>query len=203
LVSKSTIERWIRRVQPEVKTGNKAMPELSGEYETMLVFHRLVFPRATADEVIAFIAQNAVVKRIFSRQRIYEADARLGLTKKKVSVTAYQALTPHNQARRRLFWTAPPPVGIAGVPVACLIDMDECAIHLSCVNRGYGKSVVGVRVRDARHYQRTDKWTLMLAIDAQGLTHVRLTKPPKLKLKKHFLLLYIDVKPLFDIILIM
>ncbi|KAJ1416367.1 hypothetical protein B484DRAFT_401188, partial [Ochromonadaceae sp. CCMP2298] len=85
LVSKSTIERWIRRVQPEVKTGNKATPELSGEYETMLVFHRLVFPRATADEVIAFIAQNAVVTRIFSRQRVYEADARLGLTKKIVS----------------------------------------------------------------------------------------------------------------------
>jgi transposase len=47
---------------------------------------------------------------------------------------------------------------------------------LSCVNRAHRKSVVGVRVRDASHYSRTDKWTLMLAIDAQGLAHVRLTK---------------------------
>jgi hypothetical protein len=175
-VSKGTIENWTRRIDAFVQTGNKANHALSGEYETLLVFHRLVFPRATADEAITFIAKNSVVTKIFDRGQIYDADKRLGLTKKKCSLTAFQALTPHNLARRRLYWTAPPPVGIAGVPLASLVDMDECAIHLNCANRTHGKSVIGVRVRDAGHYQRSDKWTLILAIDAQGFTHVRLTK---------------------------
>ncbi|KAJ1421712.1 hypothetical protein B484DRAFT_332588 [Ochromonadaceae sp. CCMP2298] len=171
-VCNSTIANWVRRFQPLVQTGNKATHAISGEYERLLVFHRLVLPRGSADDVIAFIAQKSVQTKLFLRQQIYEADKRLGLTRKKMSVTAFQALTPHNLARRRLYWTAPAPVGIAGVPVANLIDMDEFAIHFSCVNRAHGKSVVGVRVRDTGHYSRTDKWTLMLAIDAQGLAHV-------------------------------
>ncbi|KAJ1423208.1 hypothetical protein B484DRAFT_331786 [Ochromonadaceae sp. CCMP2298] len=171
-VCQSTIASWLRRFHPLVQTGNKADHAISGEYEGLLVFHRLVFPRGSANEVIAFIVQKSVQTKIFSRQQIYEADKRLGLTRKRTSVTAYQALTPHNLARRRLYWTAPAPVRIAGVPVASLIDMDEYAIHLSCVNRAHGKSVVGVCMRDAGHYQRTDKWTLMLAIDAQGFTHI-------------------------------
>jgi hypothetical protein len=71
-----------------VQTGNKATHAISGEYERLLVFHRLVFSRGLTDEVIAFIAKKSVQTKLFSRQQIYEADKLLGLTRKRTSVTA-------------------------------------------------------------------------------------------------------------------
>ncbi|KAJ1403329.1 hypothetical protein B484DRAFT_457564 [Ochromonadaceae sp. CCMP2298] len=164
--SESSVRRWMIRIVPLLSTGNKAQVQLSGEYLHLLVFHRGVYPRATAHEVIAFIASNATIPKIFRPSEIYMADKRLGLTKKVVSTTAYQALTAHNLARGNLFWTQPAPVGIAGVPRAQLIDMDECAVFIDSVNSRFGKSFRGVRLRDPGPYGHYVKYTLMLATRA-------------------------------------
>ncbi|KAJ1423016.1 hypothetical protein B484DRAFT_398828, partial [Ochromonadaceae sp. CCMP2298] len=154
-------------------TGNKTQPQLSGPYLQAVRFHRQVWPRATADEVSAFVAANVSPTIVFSRWHIYNADERLGLTSKRVSITASQAFTFEAQTRRRLFWTAPMPLGIFGVPLAELIDMDECALYVETVSRPTGKAYKGVRIRDSGPYKVGEKWTLILAVDAQGLIHAK------------------------------
>ncbi|KAJ1419786.1 hypothetical protein B484DRAFT_466017, partial [Ochromonadaceae sp. CCMP2298] len=131
---------------------------------------------ATAHEMIAFIASNATIPKIFRPSVIYVADKRMGLTKKVVSTTAYQPLTAHNLNRRNIFWTRPASVGIAGVPRAQLIDMDECAVFFGSVNRRFGKSFRGVRLRVPGPYGHYLKNTLMLAINTTGLKHVRFSR---------------------------
>ena len=43
--------------------------------------------------------------------------------------------------------------------------MDECGISMDVtVNRKYGKSYTGIRVKEEGPYQRGEKWTLLLAI---------------------------------------
>mmetsp|Transcript_3698 Transcript_3698/g.8392 ORF Transcript_3698/g.8392 Transcript_3698/m.8392 type:complete len:276 (+) Transcript_3698:488-1315(+) len=159
-------------------TGNKTQPQLSGPYLQAVRFHRQVWPRATADEVSAFVAANVSPTIVFSRWHIYNADERLGLTSKRVSITASQAFTFEAQTRRRLFWTAPMPLGIFGVPLAELIDMDECALYVETVSRPTGKAYKGVRIRDSGPYKVGEKWTLILAVDAQGLIHAKFMRCP-------------------------
>jgi hypothetical protein len=170
--SVKSIKKWIAEgVEGKVPTGNRQTQQLTGEYQALLLRYREVYPRAQADEVRAYIAEHATVPRIFSRGDISLVEKRIGLTRKKASTTAYQALTPRNIARRQLFWTRPPPLGVFGVPVAQLLDMDETAIFITSANRAYGKSFSAFRVRDASPYGHTEKWTLILAIDAQGFIH--------------------------------
>lgn len=168
------IKKWIvEGVEGKVPTGNKQTQQLTGEHQVLLLQYREIYPRASADEVRAYIANNAVVQHIFSRVDISIAETRIGLTHKRASTTAYQALTPRNILRRQLFWTRPPPLGVFGVPVAQLLDMDETAIFITSANRPYGKSFSTFRVRDAGPYGHTEKWTLILAVDASGFIHHR------------------------------
>ncbi|KAJ1414605.1 hypothetical protein B484DRAFT_335193, partial [Ochromonadaceae sp. CCMP2298] len=167
--SVKSIKKWIAKgVEGKVPTGNRQTQQLTGEYQALLLRYRKVHPRATADEVRAYIAAHATVPRIFSREDISLAEKRMGLTHKRASTTAYQALTPRNIARHQLFWTRPPPLGVFGVPVAQLLDMDETAIFITSANRPFGKSFSAFRVRDADPYGHTEKWMLILAIDSQG-----------------------------------
>ncbi|KAJ1407255.1 hypothetical protein B484DRAFT_337287 [Ochromonadaceae sp. CCMP2298] len=169
----STIRGWVVRSQPYAMTGNKTQPQLSGLYLQAVRFHRQVWPRATADEVVALVAANVSPTIVFSRWQIYSADERLGLTSKRVSITASQALTFEAQTRRRLFWTALMPLGVFGVPLAELIDMDECVLYVETVSRPTGKAYKVVRIRDSGPYKVGEKSTLILAVDAQGLIHAK------------------------------
>ncbi|KAJ1440855.1 hypothetical protein B484DRAFT_466010 [Ochromonadaceae sp. CCMP2298] len=166
--SKASICRWIQRAQAFESTGNKSNVKMSGEFQTLLIQYREVWPKANADEVRRFIMDTAAHPQHISRQDVYRAQKRLRMTRKRASTTAYQAFSPRNLARRRLFWSHGPPVGIAGVPIAQLIDMDECAFQLSTANRYWGTAYTGVRIRDDGHYPHSQKWTLMLAVDAAG-----------------------------------
>jgi hypothetical protein len=102
--SERSIKRWIAEgVEGKVPTGNRQTQQLTGEYQSLLLQCRSMYPRATADEVRAFIAAHANVPRVFSREDISLAETRIGLTRKRAATTAYQALTPENIERRRLF----------------------------------------------------------------------------------------------------
>ena len=54
----------------------------------LLVVYRLVYPKAEADEVIAFIAQHSRFPRLYSRSDISIAEKAVGLTRKRGSTTA-------------------------------------------------------------------------------------------------------------------
>ena len=88
---------------------------------------------------------------IYSRQDISKRETELGLTRKKASTTANQALEPANMLKRQLFWTTPLPTGCLGIPRQVLIDIDECGLWLEKGNRKHGmESHVGLCAASVR-----------------------------------------------------
>jgi hypothetical protein len=153
-VSSSTLYRWSRNgVQPKAMTGNKAHRKIAGDNQFLLIMYRLIYPEASLDEVRRFIYENSSNPIIFSRSDISLHETFLDVTTKVASTTAMQALLPHNVRRRNRFWNLPPPHGIRGVPRNDLIDIDECAIFLTRVNRGSSSSSSSIIVAVLKWHQ--------------------------------------------------
>ena len=70
-----SLQRWsINGTQRKRKRGGQAATILRGEHEFLLIFFRvMIAPMATADEVIAFIAQNSSDNMLFDRPQISSA----------------------------------------------------------------------------------------------------------------------------------
>ena len=71
IASARSLQRWNHRLIPLKINGNKATLNLSGEYQMLLIIYRLIFPYANADEVRAYICNNAIVPVLFSRSAIW------------------------------------------------------------------------------------------------------------------------------------
>ena len=105
VASETSLWRWATHGTGRcVKRGGAIATSLRGEEELLLVLCRLAWPKATADQISAYIARNSTSGWIYSRVAITRCENRLGLTRKRGSTTAFQALTPFNQARRHNFW---------------------------------------------------------------------------------------------------
>lgn len=139
---------------------------------------RGAFPKATAAEVAAFIYRNTLNNhpRLYLPSQITKAEDSLGLTRKRGSTLAIQALSPDNLLRRHVFWTMGFPFGVIGTPTLSLIDVDECGIMLEGCNRHHGKAYFGARVVEKVQYGRGVKWTVTLAIAATGERWCRVEK---------------------------
>ena len=122
----------------------------------------------SSDEIRAFMLRNGC-GILFSRQGLSRAENILNFNPKVAATTAMQAFEPHQIVRRQLFWNSPPPIGIRNVPTLELIDCDEAAFGLGVVNRKKGKSFSGVLIRNPGLYGRFIKYTLILAVGADGL----------------------------------
>ena len=44
------------------------------------------------------------------------------------------------------------------------IDLDECGVFVETADKHIGKAYVGNRVRQEGNYQKSEKWTLLLAV---------------------------------------
>ncbi len=148
----NTIREWQQReaanqgvVRAFIQTGNKPMEVLHGEDRYLLAVYRMIYPKASADEVIAFIFNNSSNPRTYSRSQISECEIDLGLSRKIGAVTAHQAMRQDCMDRRLLYWTTAYPTGITDSPFWSLIDVDEMALMLQVVNRPGGKSFINVR----------------------------------------------------------
>jgi hypothetical protein len=71
--------------------------------------------------------------------------------------------------RINLFFTLPPPVGIAGVPMQYLVDTDESTVYLANSSRGYGYALVGQKAVVAEKFVRGQKMNLLLSISIAGV----------------------------------
>ena len=157
--------------------GGVPARNLHGEHGFLLVFYRLTYPTAQADEVIAFIANHASRPRIYSRGDISKREIELGFTRKRGSTEANQAELPINRIKRHNFWHMTYPYGVIGTPRQSLIDSDECGIILERTNRKIGKAYCGVSVREAgKYYRNGEKWTLILAVDCSRVVGFRFKK---------------------------
>ncbi len=63
----------------------------------------MMYPKAMADEVAAYIYNHSSLPREYSRSQSSECEADMGLSRKVGSTTAYQAMTPPALLRRELF----------------------------------------------------------------------------------------------------
>ena len=154
-------------------TGNNRATVLRGHDLILLAFYRLVFPKANAAEINAFLYRvnfGNVMFRFYSPSQISKAEERIGLTKKRGSTTAFQAYLPINKFKRWCFWNLPYPFGIADISRRDMIDLDEMGVELKTAERGEGKAYAGKRVKQSGLYSKTDKWNVLLAIsgDANG-----------------------------------
>lgn len=173
--SKRTLRRWRRRwqtygdVRAFRRTGNRRATVLRGLDLLNLAYFRVIFPKATQAEmnVLLFSAQvgrGEPWPRFFPPSQITKAEDRLGLSRKRGSTTAYQALLPVNLIRRHLFWTRNYPVGRADINSEDMIDIDEAAIFMETCNRKHGKGYIGCRIREEGPYNHSEKYTITMAI---------------------------------------
>lgn len=157
--------------------GGVPPTNLHGEDGYLLVLYRLTYPKAQADEIIAFIGTNSSTHHIYSRGDISKREKELGFTRKRATTEAYQAELPINREKSYQFWHMAYPYGVVGTPRRFLIDSDECGIWLERTNRSGGKAVCGVAVREAGKYYRTgEKWTLILAVECDRVVGFRFKK---------------------------
>jgi transposase len=169
--SQSSVSRWTQRIVPHVATGNKLHRKLNGEHVFRMVVYRLLYPRCTLNQMRVFLFLNVSPHMLFSRSEISSAETDIGLRTKKMSITATQAMLPHNVVRRFLYWTSPPPIGVSGINRDMFIDIDEFGLILSQVNSAHGKSLVGTRCRDVGAYGRSVKWSNIVAVGPCGFKH--------------------------------
>ena len=96
--------------------------------------------------------------------QICEAEKIIGLTRKRGSTTAYQALRPINRQKRWMFWNLPYPYGIADIRRQDMIDLDECGVEMTDADWSLGKAYIGHRVSQPGPYSKSTKINLLLAI---------------------------------------
>ena len=173
--SPPTIGRFRRRMRRRghlrrfEKQGNNRATVLRGIDFYIIAFWRTVWPKSTHAELNASLFNSQLARgvahpRFFTPSQISKAEDRLGLSRKRGSTTAYQALTPRNLARRWVYWNCDYPAGIRNIPTTDWIDLDEAGVFVETANRSSGKAYINVRVREEGPYNHSEKWTLTMAI---------------------------------------
>ena len=164
-IGRATVFRWKNRVEPLNQTGNKEKEVLTGFDQFLLVIGLFIYPRANNDEFSTFIAVNGGTVEL-SRQSISQRMTELEITRKRTSLEAFDAYTPLNRQRCFNFFNEGPHVGISGVPIARMIDIDEAKFKLEACESKYGRAMKCIRVRDTGHYKKMARGlNLILAIE--------------------------------------
>ena len=148
--SASSIWRWQQRLLPFRMTGNKQRSSIVGIDQFLLAIAITIWPDLTLDEIGVFIFREG--GGIYTRQMISSRMQEMEISRKTSSTEAYQAFTPTNLLKERLFWSAGPPVGVVGIYRRQFNDVDEFGIELSKCNRKQGWSVKFIRIRKPGHY---------------------------------------------------
>ena len=172
--SSRTTQRW-ERLQEEVghlrpcrRTGNSFRERMVGADLIYLALFSVFYPKCTIAEVNTFLYRANLGNPTFAfykQSQICFGEKLIGLSRKRASTTAYQALYPVNLQKRYEYWNYPFPLGIADISRSRIIDLDECGIEMeSTVNRTYGKAYVGCWVNEVGPYSKSEKWTLLLAV---------------------------------------
>jgi hypothetical protein len=148
----STCVNWIRifhatgDICPKRAMGNHhAEREVQGTDLEQLGLYRAIFPRATIAECRAYLFNLDPTKELYSGSQVRRAESLLGLKRKATSTTADLAFLPGNLQTRELYWTYPPPLGMRGVPISNIIDIDEVGFFLEHSDRRFGKTVSCLR----------------------------------------------------------
>ncbi len=150
--SYSTCIRWIQifnqtgDICPLRCTGNHhAEREVEGTDLEQLALYRSVNTKATLSECRAYLYNINPTKDPYSNLQVHHAEKLLGLKRKAVSTTADLAFLPQNMTLREYYWTEPPPLGMRGVPISDIIDIDEAGFFLEHSDQKFGKTILSMR----------------------------------------------------------
>ena len=176
----STCVNWIRifhatgDICPKRATGNHhAEREVQGTDLEQLGLYRAIFPKATIAECRAYLFNLDPTKEPYSGSQVHRAESLLGLKRKAASTTADLAFLPGNLQTRELYWTYPPPLGMRGVPISDIIDIDEAGFFLEHSDRRFGKTVSCLRCCQNGVYGKGEKINLLLAICGDDVGRMR------------------------------
>jgi hypothetical protein len=135
--SYSTCVRWIQifnqtgDICPLHRTGNHhAEMEVEGRDLEQLALYRSVISKATLSECRAYLYNIDPTKDPYSNLQVHRAEKLLGLKRKAASTTADLAFLPQNMNLQEYYWTELPPLGMRGVPIADIINIDEAGFFL-------------------------------------------------------------------------
>jgi transposase len=167
----STCRKWIKQyealghVLPKRPTGNfHSKREVQGEMLVQLALFRCIRPKATIDEVRAYLHNRRPNVAPYSPSQINRAEKLLGLSRKAASTTADSAYLPINLQKRDIYWGSQHPYGMAGVDTRSVLDIDESGYEVEATNRKFGKTVRRLRCDDSGPFNRNKKLNLLLCI---------------------------------------
>ncbi len=89
-----------------------------------------MFPKPTIADCRAHLFHVDPTKEPFSYSQAHHVEYLLGLRRKATSTTAVLAFLPVNLQKRKFYWTLPPPLGMRGVDIVDVIDIDEAGFFL-------------------------------------------------------------------------
>lgn len=168
-----TILRYIRRredlghFRSYRPTGNNHAHVLRHDDLIMLAIWRVLYPRATHAETNAFLWEANGRTRLYDPSQLSRAEQRLGLSMKRGSVTARQAMLPENLQKRWNYWNCAFPFGIADIRRRDIIDLDEAGIFVETCQRSRGKAATIARVRDIGAYGHSERVNVLMAITGE------------------------------------
>ena len=146
--SDRTIYLWITRVVPYRQTGNCQRKTITGFDVLLLSMCLFIWPDAQADDICAFIANNG--GDVYTRKDISQKCKELEILRKRASKEAYDAFSQSSLRKLRWFVTLPTPLGVHGVNLWELIDVDETGFYLKST-ANYGIAHTSCRVRFPAH----------------------------------------------------
>ena len=161
--SRSSHWRWNHRILPFRMTGNRSNGTIVGADQLLAVICVTIWPDSTTDDIATFVFNEG--GGVYTRGQVSKRMKEMEITRKVGSTEAYEAFTPDCVLRVELFWTRPPPLGVASIERRRFIDVDEFGVCLNKCNRKRGYSVSFYRVRKPGHYARTAKLTVLLGIE--------------------------------------
>jgi len=169
-VSPRTLSRWRRQLQ---LTGNLAPGgfspgrprKLSLLHTILLGLFKLIFPDALLTQCISFLNYFGAQLQPQQTSLISRNLKMLGFTKKKLCHINVR----RNEEQRKMWWILRSPYGVADVPRARLIDIDETGVVLFTTERGWGHALRGQRAVTYAPPERGKKYTVILAISNHGV----------------------------------
>jgi len=149
------------------RNGYRYPSRLCGSDLILLALYRSVYPKCTLAKLNAFLYRSNFGNpdfALYSDSQLSNVEKKVGLSMKRGSTTAYQALLPVNIRKRWAYWNFSYPMGITDCSRLRMIDLDECGIFVEMANRTRGREYVGIRVKEPGPYSKTEKGSLLLAI---------------------------------------
>ena len=149
------------------RTGNVRATVLRGPHLISLAIWRVLWPRGNHHEANIWLHHAHGRVCFYQPSQISKAEDSLGLSSKRASTTARQAMLPLNLQRRFNYWYMPSPFGVADIPRERLIDLDEAALFVESGNRSRGKAHITRRVRKIGPYGHSEKVNILVAISGE------------------------------------